>query len=80
MTRSPSQLMAGAAVLAMRYDRLRMAEHLRNMVVFHTRSPEFMATLERLDQTMKDVIDTFLMTNDAALLDLATSIERGMPS
>lgn len=74
---SPHDLMQGAATLAMHYDRQRMAEKLRNRVLFshHT---DLMPNVDAFPEEVKEAFLWMVGRFEATMLGLAEQIENGM--
>lgn len=76
-TMSPHELMSGAAVLAMRYDRHRMAETVRTRVIF-SEHPDLLPDLHKFTEEVKEAFLWMAGRVEATVLGLADQIESGM--
>lgn len=74
---SPHDLMLGAATLAMHYDRMRMAELLRNRVIFGVHH-ELPPTIDGMPDEIREAFLWFSGRVDATMLALADQIQNGM--
>lgn len=74
---SPYDLMTGAAIIALHYDRKRMAEALRDRILHSQPHPDEMTMRSRLPEELRQAYDFLAGRFEATLFTLADQIETG---